>query len=555
MKLQLKSFFAFCFLACAFEPAAAAVVEAGASAGFSQLLQIDAASLVKTRIDLLRDDVRRVLREQKAVLSGGITIMPSGLKIRIPDATERGRVSLKMQEFAHPLGDALDGTASSTFNLEEQGDGEIWVILTETGQAALVKGAIEQSVAILRQRLEGIGVKGARVVAQGNERILAEIPAVQNPQQIRDLLSATAKLELRIAAAPGADPNDFELLIDRGTGNKIPVLKQVAVLGEDVIDAQAVSDSVTGSQVVRFRLNVRGGVRLAQVTKDNFARQLAIVFDNVVISAPLIRSPITGGEGIISGNFTLEQAANLAVWLRSGALPARLALVEERTPVSGPDAAGPCPPRAKRFALVVGNSAYPKDAALTNPGNDADDVAKLLREKLCFTVIEAKDATRDIFGKKIGEFAEAAQGADVALFYYAGHGMQFQQTNYLLPVDARLSNEYDAIHNNVSAQDIVALLETRAKVTLMFLDACRNNPLESDFRRRMTALGRGPGEARGLAAMSSSNSETLVVFATRPNQTAEDGAGRNSPFTQAFLQYFATPDRDIELVMRDMGSE
>ena len=214
-----------------------------------------------------------------------------------------------------------------------------------------------------------------------------------------------------------------------------------------------------------------------------------------------------------------------------------------------------CASLGKRVALVIGNSAYPQAAALTNPVNDAADVAAILREKLCFTVIEGKDTTLAVFSEKIGAFAEAASGADVALFYYAGHGMQFQQTNYLVPVDAKIANEYDAVHGNISAQDVIALLESRAKVTLMFLDACRNNPVEEDFRRRLSVAGRGYGETRGLAPMASSrNAETLVMFATRPNDRASDGDGRNSPFTQAFLENITTPGKDIELVMRDVAA-
>ena len=214
-----------------------------------------------------------------------------------------------------------------------------------------------------------------------------------------------------------------------------------------------------------------------------------------------------------------------------------------------------CPAGQKRVALVVGNSAYPGAARLANPGNDAEDVAALLQDRLCFKVIFARDANYQIFSKKIGEFAEIANGADVALFYYAGHGMQLGGTNLLIPVDATLQNEYDALHGNVSAQDLVALLEARAKVTLVFLDACRNNPMENEFRGRLTAsAGRGFGDARGLAPMTKQSGETLVVYATRPNDQASDGTGRNSPFTEAFLKLMITPDKDIELVLRDVSA-
>lgn len=212
-----------------------------------------------------------------------------------------------------------------------------------------------------------------------------------------------------------------------------------------------------------------------------------------------------------------------------------------------------CAGLGKRVALIIGNAAYPT-ATLRNPANDADDVARVLKEQLCFDVIEVKNATRAAFENAIGEASAKAEGADVALFYYAGHGMQFQQTNYLLPVDTRLTSEYDAVHANISAQDVISTLEARAKVTLAFLDACRDNPLEEDFKQRIKTLGRAFGEDRGLAPMTVRSSETLVVFATRPNQRAADGTGRNSPFTEAFIQHIVAPGKDIELVMRDVAA-
>jgi tetratricopeptide (TPR) repeat protein len=209
---------------------------------------------------------------------------------------------------------------------------------------------------------------------------------------------------------------------------------------------------------------------------------------------------------------------------------------------------------SKRVALVVGNGAYPGAAALSNPPNDAEDVAALLRGKLCFEVIKAINAKFDEFTQKISDFANKADGAEVALFYYAGHGMQIQQVNYLLPVDIPLAkegvDEYVVTHKSVSAQDIVNTLDNRAKFKLIFLDACRDNPSEDDFRKRMNVAQRGLGGGeRGLAPMTGGVGETMVVFATRANTRASDGAGRNSPFTTAFLENIAAPGRDLESVL------
>jgi hypothetical protein len=212
-----------------------------------------------------------------------------------------------------------------------------------------------------------------------------------------------------------------------------------------------------------------------------------------------------------------------------------------------------CPSGLKRIALVVGNGAYP-GAHLSNPINDADDVTALLRDRLCFRVIKAKDADFGAFSQRLSEFIEAADGADVALFYFAGHGMQFQQTNYLLPVDAKPASEIDVVQRTISAQNIADALEPRAKVSLVFLDACRSNPIEDAFHRKMRSLQRSFSLTRGLAPMTTNGGETLIVYATRQNQQAADGSGRNSPFTRAFLEHFATPGKDVELIMRDVTS-
>ena len=312
---------------------------------------------------------------------------------------------------------------------------------------------------------------------------------------------------------------------------------------------------------------------LAYLKKKNFNYAIAdfsqaILRNSKLVPAYFFRaSAHLGNDDPIRARADLETALaldprnQLVKELLLEVLPAKAPVVTPTPTIVSPSASAPAPQQSstsyscagsRRVALVVGNAAYPGAALLANPANDAEDVADLLQQKLYFRVILAKDATFAAFSQKIGEFAEAAEGAEVALFYYAGHGMQFQQTNYLLPIDSRLANEYEAMHNNVSAQDVVTMLESRAKFTLVLLDACRNNPIEEDFRRRMSVASRDYGAARGLAPMTTRGGETLVVFATRPNERAADGSGRNSPFTRAFLEHIATPGKDVELVLRDV---
>ena len=304
---------------------------------------------------------------------------------------------------------------------------------------------------------------------------------------------------------------------------------------------------------------------LAYLKKKNFNYAIADFSEAILRNSKLIpayffrafthmeNNDSTRAQADLEAALALDPRNQLVKELLLAVLADKAPVVTATPTIVSPSASVPKPQQSstssscagsKRVALVVGNAAYPGAALLANPANDAEDVADLLQRKLCFRVILAKDATLAAFSRKIGEFAEAAEGAEVALFYYAGHGMQFQQTNYLLPIDSRLANEYEAMHNNVSAQDVVAMLEQRARFTLVLLDACRNNPIEDDFRRRMSVASRDYGTARGLAPMTTRGGETLVVFATRPNERAADGSGRNSPFTRAFLEHIATPGKD-----------
>ena len=210
-------------------------------------------------------------------------------------------------------------------------------------------------------------------------------------------------------------------------------------------------------------------------------------------------------------------------------------------------------PSGKRVALVIGNGAYPGRARLDNPVNDADDVADALG-KVGFDVVRGKDLSLAEFGQTIAAFRDKAAGADVALFYYAGHGMQFDDQNWLLPVDAKAKTLFDARRQFVPLSEAIAEVEARAGTTLVFLDSCRDNPLEEDLKASFKSQGRGYGDTRGLARPDIKSPQTLVVFATRPNTTAADGQGRNSPFTEAFLQHVATPGVEIEVLMKRVSA-
>jgi hypothetical protein len=201
----------------------------------------------------------------------------------------------------------------------------------------------------------------------------------------------------------------------------------------------------------------------------------------------------------------------------------------------------------KRVALVIGNGFYQYQPPLFNPKHDAEDVAKALGD-LNFDVVLGLDLTRAGMNEKLDEFSRKADGADIAFVYYSGHGMQFSGSNYLLPTDASLDSAADV--NPFRLVRIDTVMETLRAVNgpkIVVLDACRDNPVENELKRRVAVLRgtRGAEVTRGLSPISASGSGLLVAYATQPDHTAFDGKGRNSPFTAAFIENVGAPDTDI----------
>jgi hypothetical protein len=207
----------------------------------------------------------------------------------------------------------------------------------------------------------------------------------------------------------------------------------------------------------------------------------------------------------------------------------------------------------KRVAFVVGNGAYKNVAPLPNPAVDARSMARVLRN-VGFDVVEGANLTRDKMTERLLEFGKKAEGADVALFFYAGHGIAINGTNYLLPVDADIKSEMDvklgsAINIDVTLDQTMA----DAKVKLVFLDACRDNPFAAKIRSAKAT--RSVNVQTGLAEMKSGEG-TLIAFATGPGQTALDGEqGTNSPFTRALMANIASPGVEIQQAMTKVRAQ
>ena len=207
----------------------------------------------------------------------------------------------------------------------------------------------------------------------------------------------------------------------------------------------------------------------------------------------------------------------------------------------------------KRVALVVGNSAYVHAAVLPNPVNDAGDMAKALTE-VGFEVILGLDLGKQALDAKVRDFARALDKADVALFFYAGHGLQASGKNYLMPVDARLQGERDLDFEAVSVDFVLKQmeLEREGKTNVVFLDACRDNPLARNLARTMGTRSAAIGQ--GLAQVQTGVG-TFIAYSTQPGNVALDGQGRNSPFTAALTKGLKDPGRNLTSVMIEVRKD
>ena len=211
---------------------------------------------------------------------------------------------------------------------------KIFIELSKNGIINLNTSAVDQSIEIVRKRIDETGTKESSIIKRGSNRILVELPGIKDPERIKDLLGKTAQLSFRMVSD---DKTEFgnEIYILKDNKEKISVSKRIILTGDNLIDANPKYDNVNQEPIVAFTLNRLGSQRFGQATSKNIGKRIAIILDNEAISAPVIRDSITGGQGTISGNFTFQTATDLALLLRSGALPAPLSVVEERT--VGPD--------------------------------------------------------------------------------------------------------------------------------------------------------------------------------------------------------------------------
>ena len=304
------------------------------------LLEVDMNSVIKERLAGARAAVAETLRKGKVPFTS-VVADKDKVTLTAADPTQLETARKALQEV---LSERVDGPSRSLYFLTTVQGNTLALKLNPQALMDLSTKAVEQSISIVRRRIDETGVNEPIVARQGQSRVLVELPGVSEPDRIKRLLGSTAKMTFRLVAPEGTTSGaEVEMLPMTDASNgpaKLPVYRHVEVDGANLIRASASLDQRSGGWVVNFALDSIGTRRFADVSTKHVGRPFAIVLDNKVISAPVIREPIIGGQGQISGNFTVEEANDLAVLLRAGALPAPLTIVEERTvgPSLGADA-------------------------------------------------------------------------------------------------------------------------------------------------------------------------------------------------------------------------
>ena len=293
------------------------------------LLEINSDSLVKDKIQSKVIPLKKLLKENN-INYNNFKINDNNLTLSIDNIDKFDLLfNLRKDNLVNPY---IDKYRAYELEYKKSNNNKIEISFSKFGLLTINNSALKQSIEIVRRRIDDVGTKEPTILQRGEKRILVELPGLKDPERIKALLGKTAKLNFRLVS----DNNEFgtEELISEN-GEKLNISKRIIMSGENLIDAQPSIQNQNNEPTVSFTLDRIGAQKFGRATTDNVGKRLAIVLDGDIVSAPNINEPITSGNGMISGNFSFQEATDLALLLRSGALPTPLIVVEERT--VGPD--------------------------------------------------------------------------------------------------------------------------------------------------------------------------------------------------------------------------
>jgi len=309
------------------------------------LLEINSDPLVKEKIQSKVIPLKKLLKDND--------LNYSNFKINEKDLTfslnniEKFKLLFFSQK-DNLLNPYIGNYNSFELDLEILANNNVRVLFSKYGLLTINNSALKQSIEIVRRRIDDVGTKEPTILQRGDKRILVELPGLKDPERIKNLLGKTAQLNFRLVA----DNEEFgvDKLVSEN-GEELNVSKRIIMSGENLIDAQPNFNNQSNQPTVSFTLDRLGAQKFGRTTTDNVGKRLAIVLDGKIVSAPSINEAITSGNGMISGNFSFQQATDLALLLRSGALPTPLNIVEERT--VGPDL-GKDSIKSGMISLIIG---------------------------------------------------------------------------------------------------------------------------------------------------------------------------------------------------------
>ena len=309
------------------------------------LLEINSDSLVKEKIQSKVIPIKKLFKDN-GINYNNFNISDKILSVKIDNLEKFELIFFSKKN--NTVNTYFDNYRSFELDYKKLDDNLINIQFSKFGLLTINNSALKQSIEIVRRRIDDVGTKEPTILQRGEKRILVELPGLKDPERIKKLLGKTAKLNFRLVR----EKSEFgvEELISEN-GEKLNVSKRIVMSGENLIDAQPSVQNQKNEPIVSFTLDRLGSQKFGRATTDNVGKRLAIVLDGKIISAPNINEPIISGNGMISGNFSFQEATDLALLLRSGALPTPLNIVEERT--VGPDL-GEDSIRSGITSLIVG---------------------------------------------------------------------------------------------------------------------------------------------------------------------------------------------------------
>ncbi|MGE0699483.1 MAG: protein translocase subunit SecD [Hyphomicrobiaceae bacterium] len=328
--------------------------------GAHLLLAMDSEQLRKDWLESLRDESRKALVAD-AKIPASVTIQGGNVVIRLTKPEQSEQAARELRKIQTTLGNAFTGSAGTDIEIKRGEGGTITVAPTAPGFVQRQANAAGAAIETINRRINALGTAESTVVRQGQDRILVQYPGLQDTTQLKDLLGKTARLSFHEVnqqmsvddvRQQGRPPAGWRIYPSDDPGGPPYLLRETPVVpGDELVDSQPGFDQQTSQPIITFRFNQSGSRKFGRFTQANVGRPFAIVLDDKVLSAPVIQTAILGGTGQISGNFTVESANTLAVQLRSGALPVKLTIAEERTvgPSLGADSIA-----AGKLAALVG---------------------------------------------------------------------------------------------------------------------------------------------------------------------------------------------------------